>query len=147
MRALYQAHKVDHLDKADGLRQAQLALLHGTDVGGTPDGTQRGLARQQNGAEHPGDLQDGSHGTLRAPVLLGAVHPDGKLAVTADQLVSCTLIRPAPKTLEQACATPRSRVPAAPLQEFLLAAAESVASCAILPTACAFGTILSNAPV
>ena len=27
MRALYQAHKDDHLDKADGLRQAQLALL------------------------------------------------------------------------------------------------------------------------
>jgi CHAT domain-containing protein len=37
MRALYQAHKDDHLDKADALRKAQLALLQGgvsADVGG-----------------------------------------------------------------------------------------------------------------
>jgi CHAT domain-containing protein len=30
MRALYQAHKNDHVDKADALRDAQLALLRGT---------------------------------------------------------------------------------------------------------------------
>jgi len=29
MRALYQAHKDDHLDKADALRKAQLTLLLG----------------------------------------------------------------------------------------------------------------------
>jgi CHAT domain-containing protein len=37
MRALYQAHKDDHLDKADALRKAQLTLLQGgvsADVGG-----------------------------------------------------------------------------------------------------------------
>jgi CHAT domain-containing protein len=45
MRALYQAHKMDHLDKADALRQAQLALLHGTAAAGDAGNTARGLAR------------------------------------------------------------------------------------------------------
>jgi CHAT domain-containing protein len=45
MRALYQAHKVNRLDKADALRQAQLALLRGSakiDDAGIVD---RGLTR------------------------------------------------------------------------------------------------------
>jgi CHAT domain-containing protein len=45
MRALYQAHKVDHLDKADALRQAQLALLRGTVAAGDTSNAARGLAR------------------------------------------------------------------------------------------------------
>jgi CHAT domain-containing protein len=46
MRALYEKHKVERLDKAEALRQAQLALLHGTvqaDAGATE---RRGLARK-----------------------------------------------------------------------------------------------------
>jgi CHAT domain-containing protein len=54
MRELYQAHKVDHLDKADGLRQAQLALIHGTDVPtDSAVKAQRGLRRMQSGADTP----------------------------------------------------------------------------------------------
>jgi CHAT domain-containing protein len=54
MRELYQAHKVDHLDKADGLRQAQLALIHGTDVPtDSAVKAQRGLRRMQSGAAVP----------------------------------------------------------------------------------------------
>ena len=54
MRELYQAHKVDHLDKADGLRQAQLALIHGTDVpADSVVKAQRGLRRMQSGAAAP----------------------------------------------------------------------------------------------
>jgi len=45
MRALYQAHKVDHLDKADALRQAQLALLRGSAVVEASSRAQRGLTR------------------------------------------------------------------------------------------------------
>jgi CHAT domain-containing protein len=45
MRALYQGHKLDHLDKADALRQAQLALLHGTVKIDDISGAARGLAR------------------------------------------------------------------------------------------------------
>jgi CHAT domain-containing protein len=45
MRALYQAHKVDRLDKADALRQAQLALLHGTAKADGASSTDRGLTR------------------------------------------------------------------------------------------------------
>jgi len=45
MRALYQAHKVDHLDKADALRQAQLALLRGTVAADDTGNAARGLAR------------------------------------------------------------------------------------------------------
>ncbi|HTP39906.1 MAG TPA: CHAT domain-containing protein [Steroidobacteraceae bacterium] len=50
MRALYQAHKVDHLDKADSLRQAQLALLHGTGAPAPVATAQRGLARVSSAA-------------------------------------------------------------------------------------------------
>jgi CHAT domain-containing protein len=45
MRALYQAHKVDRLDKADALRQAQLALLKGSARLDDASGAQRGLTR------------------------------------------------------------------------------------------------------
>jgi len=45
MRALYQAHKADRLDKADALRQAQLALLRGTAKVDDVAGAQRGLTR------------------------------------------------------------------------------------------------------
>ncbi|HEY2779281.1 MAG TPA: CHAT domain-containing protein [Steroidobacteraceae bacterium] len=49
MRTLYQAHKVDHLDKADALRQAQLALLHGTVAVADAGNAARGLARAATG--------------------------------------------------------------------------------------------------
>jgi CHAT domain-containing protein len=49
MRALYLAHKVDHVDKADALRQAQLALLRGT---AHADGSSKG-ARGLTRAESP----------------------------------------------------------------------------------------------
>jgi CHAT domain-containing protein len=45
MRAMYQAHKNDHVDKADALREAQLALLHGTVQAEGAGKAQRGLAR------------------------------------------------------------------------------------------------------
>jgi len=45
MRALYQAHKVNHLDKADALRQAQLALLTGSAKIGDAGDAHRGLTR------------------------------------------------------------------------------------------------------
>ena len=45
MRLLYQVHKVDRLDKADALRQAQLALLHGSANVGDTDIAARGLTR------------------------------------------------------------------------------------------------------
>jgi CHAT domain-containing protein len=45
MRAMYQAHKNDHADKADALRAAQLALLHGTVHADTAGKAERGLAR------------------------------------------------------------------------------------------------------
>jgi CHAT domain-containing protein len=45
MRALYLAHKADHLDKADALRQAQLALLQGTVAVDDNGKAARGLAR------------------------------------------------------------------------------------------------------
>jgi CHAT domain-containing protein len=54
MRELYQAHKVDHLDKADGLRQAQLALIHGTDVPTEASfKSQRGLQRMKSSSDTP----------------------------------------------------------------------------------------------
>jgi CHAT domain-containing protein len=49
MRALYQAHKVDHLDKADSLRQAQLALLRGSVTVEVSSNAERGLARHAAG--------------------------------------------------------------------------------------------------
>ena len=45
MKVLYQGHKADHLDKADALRQAQLALLKGSAGGGDTGSAARGLAR------------------------------------------------------------------------------------------------------
>jgi CHAT domain-containing protein len=45
MRALYQAHKVNHLDKADALRQAQMALLKGSAKIEDTGGGHRGLTR------------------------------------------------------------------------------------------------------
>jgi CHAT domain-containing protein len=45
MRILYQVHKVDRLDKADALRQAQLTLLHGSANVGDSSKAERGLTR------------------------------------------------------------------------------------------------------
>jgi CHAT domain-containing protein len=45
MRALYQAHKNDHVDKADALRDAQLALLRGTVHADSAGKAERGLTR------------------------------------------------------------------------------------------------------
>lgn len=45
MRALYRAHKDDHLDKAEALRAAQLALLKGTVQADASLKTKRGLSR------------------------------------------------------------------------------------------------------
>jgi len=45
MRALYEAHKNDHMDKADALQSAQLALIHGTAQGDGAGKSQRGLTR------------------------------------------------------------------------------------------------------
>jgi CHAT domain-containing protein len=45
MRAMYQAHKNDHVDKADALKEAQLALLHGTVHADSAGKAERGLAR------------------------------------------------------------------------------------------------------
>ena len=49
MQALYQAHKADHLDKADALRQAQLALLKGKANVQLSSSAERGLARKSTG--------------------------------------------------------------------------------------------------
>lgn len=49
MQALYQAHKADHLDKADALRQAQLALLKGKANVQLSNSAERGLARKSTG--------------------------------------------------------------------------------------------------
>jgi CHAT domain-containing protein len=68
MRALYQAHKDDHLDKADGLRQAQLALLYGSNAAAVSAGdTQRGLARQQNGPITPATFKADSRAPYAHP--------------------------------------------------------------------------------
>ena len=45
MRALYQAHKSDHLDKADALRSAQLSVLRGTVHADSAGKAARGLTR------------------------------------------------------------------------------------------------------
>jgi CHAT domain-containing protein len=52
MDALYKAHQTEHLDKAESLRHAQLALLHGTAQGaaGTDD-SHRGLTRGDAGPD------------------------------------------------------------------------------------------------
>jgi CHAT domain-containing protein len=45
MRALYKAHKQDHLTKADALRQAQLTLLRGLEQADPATKNERGLTR------------------------------------------------------------------------------------------------------
>jgi CHAT domain-containing protein len=50
MRALYEAHKVDHLDKAEALRHAQLALLRGTVKADAGAAQRRGLTRKDQSA-------------------------------------------------------------------------------------------------
>jgi CHAT domain-containing protein len=48
MNALYKAHQTDHLDKAESLRQAQLALLHAdAQSAAAAGGDQRGLSRKE----------------------------------------------------------------------------------------------------
>ncbi len=49
MNALYQAHKNEHMIKADALRTAQLALLHGTtnEAASSSGNEQRGLGRKE----------------------------------------------------------------------------------------------------
>jgi CHAT domain-containing protein len=56
MRAMYQAHKVDHLDKADALRQAQLVLLRGSTKVDDSDKARRGLTRIES-ARAPGNFR------------------------------------------------------------------------------------------
>ena len=46
MRELYRAHKIEHLDKAESLRQAQLTLLHGTVKVAAGSTGPRGLRRK-----------------------------------------------------------------------------------------------------
>jgi CHAT domain-containing protein len=60
MNSLYKAHQVDHLDKAESLRQAQLALLHaGTTQGTALSGEeQRGLARMAAAPSAGGTTRD-----------------------------------------------------------------------------------------
>jgi CHAT domain-containing protein len=60
MRTLYKAHKEQHVDKADALREAQLGLLHGTAQADAASQGQRGLTRiaassTAGGAVAPGD--------------------------------------------------------------------------------------------
>jgi CHAT domain-containing protein len=50
MRVLYQAHKNDHVDKADALKEAQLALLRGTAHSDSTGKAERGLARVDGAA-------------------------------------------------------------------------------------------------
>ena len=45
MRELYQSHKVARLDKAESLRHAQLALLHGSAQVDDSGNASRGLTR------------------------------------------------------------------------------------------------------
>jgi CHAT domain-containing protein len=54
MRRLYEAHAHEHLDKADALREAQLALLRGTAQLTSDDGGRRGLARVAGAASTGG---------------------------------------------------------------------------------------------
>jgi CHAT domain-containing protein len=51
MDTLYKAHQTGHLDKAESLRQAQLALLHGSAQGGVSgaEDEHRGLTRTDSG--------------------------------------------------------------------------------------------------
>jgi CHAT domain-containing protein len=75
MNALYKAHQVDHLDKAESLRQAQLALLHaGTQSAPLTGEEQRGLARMQAAPAAGGSPRDAhapfAHPYYWAPFIL-----------------------------------------------------------------------------
>jgi CHAT domain-containing protein len=74
MRALYQAHKADRLDKADALRQAQLALLRGSarvdDAGKTDRGLTRISASQTTGTFKVDSNAPYSHPFYWAPFIL-----------------------------------------------------------------------------
>jgi hypothetical protein len=72
MRALYQAHKGDHLDKADA----------------------RGLARASTDRA-TGTFPNQYCGALRAPLFLGAIHSDGQLAIKKQQNLTIARIRAA----------------------------------------------------
>ena len=80
MRAMYQAHKDDHEDKADALqgRATGAAARHGA-CGQRGEGGTRLDARGHRAGR--GKLHGGSARTLRPSVLLGAIHSDGQLAV------------------------------------------------------------------
>jgi CHAT domain-containing protein len=66
MRVLYQGHKVGHLDKADALRQAQLALLKGSVAVEDNGRAARGLARAST---------DHATGTFKATPSTPYAHP------------------------------------------------------------------------
>jgi CHAT domain-containing protein len=74
MRALYQAHKADHLDKADALRQAQLALLRGSARVDDANKAERGLTRisaaQSAGGFKPDPSAPYAHPFYWAPFIL-----------------------------------------------------------------------------
>lgn len=74
MRALYRAHKEEHLDKADALRAAQLALLKGTVQADASLKTRRGLARmgatQSAGNFKPDPAAPFAHPFYWAPFIL-----------------------------------------------------------------------------
>lgn len=74
MRALYQAHKADHLDKADSLRQAQIALLRGSAKVDDDSAAHRGLTRIGNASPAGTFKSDGNapfaHPFYWAPFIL-----------------------------------------------------------------------------
>jgi len=75
MNALYKAHQVDHLDKAESLQRAQLALLHAGAQGAPLSGEeQRGLARMQAAPAAGGTNRDArapfAHPFYWAPFIL-----------------------------------------------------------------------------
>jgi CHAT domain-containing protein len=74
MRVLYRAHKQDHLDKAEALRAAQLALLKGTVQADASIKATRGLARmgtpQAGGSFKPDPNAPFAHPFYWAPFIL-----------------------------------------------------------------------------
>jgi CHAT domain-containing protein len=74
MRTLYAAHKQDHLDKAEALRAAQLALLRGTVQADASINGRRGLSRmaaaQSNGNFKPDPKAPFAHPFYWAPFIL-----------------------------------------------------------------------------
>ncbi len=74
LRALYQAHANDHLDKADSLRQAQLALLHGSAPVADDSKVRRGLTRigaaPETGNFTPNPTAPFAHPFFWAPFIL-----------------------------------------------------------------------------